>query len=1048
MDLRLSLLLSSAVFSAAVSANPQGAQVVHGNASFNQINANTLQITNSRNAIINWQQFGIAAGNTTRFIQPDHRSAVLNRVIGSNPSSILGNLSSNGRVFLINQHGLMVGQGAQINTAGFFGSTLNITNENFLKGNLQFEGGGLGGIDNKGVIQAGQDGNVVLIAPNIENSGSIEVENGNVILAAGDSVTISSLADSAIEFEVQSAQNQIKNLGNIEARNGAAGLFAGSLEHSGSISATGLVQDADGVIRLVAKQKVSVSGQLHADGESGGNIQLKSTQGDVIFSGQASAVGSGKGGGNIEILGNRVALAGEARLDVSGETSGGNVWVGGDYQGKGDLQLSETTLVGSNVNIVANAATDGDGGDVIVWAEDYTLFNGNVSATGGSDSGNGGFVEISGKQVLNISGFVDASASNGSAGTVLFDPLNLNIASGGLTSPVELVNNIFEFAEPDMVSDVTIDPLSILAITNLGTAIVLQAANNINVTNDIITAEGGAGGNITLEAYNNINIGADIFTDNGNLTLNSNADSTGGGQINLVNTNINVGTGNLVMDNVVVASGTSGLSSTNTIFMDGLSVTGGQLNVGNTLDVGLNFNMAGGIIEIQDDLVTGAYSLVLGNTSNTWSGGIIRSVDTEQSYLYADGHTVNMTGNATKRLQNMYMTLEEGGLLNISDSGDFDLNNTTVYFGVGEGAGGIIRHFGNGDITSTGSSMLDSNGGIFVNEAGVTRVYAEMYNRGYSTVQKGRIVNNGGTLRFFGDFSNVDIDTEITIPNGELSIHGTQINGESGSYIIGANGTLNIAANRNMTNTNLLANGTIKISNGATVIAPVGATGNTTISLENGTLDLNGSDIILSAGMSIEGNGTVIGEVNNQGGIVKAGGANVGGAKTVNQNLGTLSIQGNYLQGANGQLVLFVSDSDTELSHSRLNVSGNTLLGGDLVLEYKSSAFGLVTTDFQPLVLQGGIAGNFARVVDDNGTIYNLSFSGGTFSIAGQTPQLAEYTVQEIIAFLKEREDLLEELRRVKDEREEIISLILIKEKDEEEGETKVQSTSDCPNHQ
>ncbi len=249
----LSLLIAATVFASVAQANPQGAEVVHGSATFTQINPSTLQINNSRNAIINWQKFGIAAGETTRFVQPDHRSAVLNRVIGNNPSQILGNLHSNGRVFLINQHGLMVGQGAQINTAGFFGSTLNITNENFLNGKLQFGGGGFGGITNQGLIQAGQEGNVVLIAPQIENSGSIEVDNGNIILAAGDAVTISSLADSAIEFEVQAADNTVTNLGSIEANNGAVGLFAGSLKHSGSINATGLVKDADGSIRLVAK---------------------------------------------------------------------------------------------------------------------------------------------------------------------------------------------------------------------------------------------------------------------------------------------------------------------------------------------------------------------------------------------------------------------------------------------------------------------------------------------------------------------------------------------------------------------------------------------------------------------------------------------------------------------------------------------------------------------------------------------------------------------------------------------------------------------------
>jgi len=139
------LVLGFALVTTCVLANPEGGVVVNGSAAFSQPSANVLNVTNSHNAIINWQSFNIGKGQTTNFIQPSSASAVLNRVISNNPSSIYGNLNSNGTVFLINQHGLMIGAGAQINTAAFFGSTLNITNEDFLKGKLKFEGGGFGG---------------------------------------------------------------------------------------------------------------------------------------------------------------------------------------------------------------------------------------------------------------------------------------------------------------------------------------------------------------------------------------------------------------------------------------------------------------------------------------------------------------------------------------------------------------------------------------------------------------------------------------------------------------------------------------------------------------------------------------------------------------------------------------------------------------------------------------------------------------------------------------------------------------------------------------
>ncbi len=136
LGLCLGLLISVHAF-----ANPKGPQVAHGRAAFSNPNPNTLNVTNSPNAIINWQGFSIRQSELTRFIQQSGNSAVLNRVVGQNPSHIMGQLLSNGRVFLINPHGMVFGPNSVIDTAGFVASTLNITDKDFLEGNLHFEGG-------------------------------------------------------------------------------------------------------------------------------------------------------------------------------------------------------------------------------------------------------------------------------------------------------------------------------------------------------------------------------------------------------------------------------------------------------------------------------------------------------------------------------------------------------------------------------------------------------------------------------------------------------------------------------------------------------------------------------------------------------------------------------------------------------------------------------------------------------------------------------------------------------------------------------------------
>lgn len=515
-SITIAVLLSATI----ASANPNGGQVVQGSASFSQPNANTLNVTNSHNTIINWQQFNIGAGQTTNFIQPNSASAVLNRVISNNPSQIFGSLNSNGQVFLINQHGILVGAGAQINTSGFFGSTLNITDQDFLNGNLKFEGGGLGDIDNQGYIHAGEDGNIVLIAPNIENGGVIEVDNGNIMLTAGESITITSLENSAIEFDVQSPDNKITNLGSIIANNGAASLFAGSLTHSGSIKATGLIQNADGTISLVAQETIEVTdtGSLNTDGENGGDIVVQSQQGDVYFSGEASAQGEKGQGGNIQIFGDRVGLFNQANVNASGQTGGGEILVGGDYQGQGDTQTAQQTQVSRDAVIKADAIESGDGGKVIFWADDYTEFYGSVSATGGSVSGNGGFIEVSGKENLGFGGFADASAINGLAGEVLFDPDNIIIVTAAVGAITTLPLNPYEFTS-DLGLNVTFLASAITDITNQGTNVTIKAVSDITVNGDIITNAGGNGGDMIFQAGLSMNINANIVTDNGLLSI-------------------------------------------------------------------------------------------------------------------------------------------------------------------------------------------------------------------------------------------------------------------------------------------------------------------------------------------------------------------------------------------------------------------------------------------------------------------------------------------------------------------------------------------------
>lgn len=386
-------------------ANPTGPQVVNGQVSFAS-NGGVLSITNSPGSIINWQGFSIQAGEITRFIQQNSSSAVLNRIIGQDPSQILGALQSNGRVFLINPNGILFGSGAQVDVNGLVSSTLNISNADFLAGKLNFNAGDkAGAIQNQGTITTPSGGQVYLVAPNIENSGIITSPKGEVVLAAGHTVQLVDSANPDLHVVVSSPQDQAVNLGQIIAQGGNIGIYGALINQRGTVSANSAVVGENGKITF----KASGDTLLEA-----GSI--------------TSATGAGTGG-TIHILGKRVGLTGNAQVDASGQTGGGTVLIGGDYQGKNpDIQNAVQSYLGQDAQIKADALQTGNGGKVVVWADETTRVYGSISARGGALSGNGGVVETSG-HYLDMRGHVDTRAPNGAIGSLLLDPTNIYIAT-------------------------------------------------------------------------------------------------------------------------------------------------------------------------------------------------------------------------------------------------------------------------------------------------------------------------------------------------------------------------------------------------------------------------------------------------------------------------------------------------------------------------------------------------------------------------------------------------------------------------------------------
>lgn len=410
LALLLVVALSPAPALAQQATVPQGAQVVNGSATITTPDATTLAITQtSSRAIIDWRDFSIGAGHAVNITQPGAAAALLNRVTGGNLSLINGQLTANGKVYLINPQGVVVGPSGRIDTAAFIGSTLNTSNEDFLAGGpVRFAGDSTAGVINLGTIRTAA-GDVVIIAAKVANAGAITAANGAASLLSGSEVLYVPGGTGSLVIKAPAAADGV------------------AIENSGSIAAAEVALRAAGSAHALAVKSDGVISATSLTRE-GGRIILDGGAGTVSHTGSLRAT-AGDGGGRIDVTGSHVDLTGAAVVDASGETAGGTVRIGGGYRGR-DSQVANasTTAVGEGVTIRANATGAGNGGVISVWADERTTFAGSIEATGAS-AGDGGRADVS-APVLGYTGIADLRAPNGKTGNLSLDPGSFLIDAG------------------------------------------------------------------------------------------------------------------------------------------------------------------------------------------------------------------------------------------------------------------------------------------------------------------------------------------------------------------------------------------------------------------------------------------------------------------------------------------------------------------------------------------------------------------------------------------------------------------------------------------
>ncbi|NEQ44613.1 MAG: CHAT domain-containing protein [Leptolyngbya sp. SIOISBB] len=758
--------------------------------------------TDQQNLFHQFTEFNLLTGESATFVTNPTILNILSGVTGSTPSVIDGLLQvsgSNANLFLINPNGILFGPNAALNLQGSF-TAVTADQVNFATGAWEMAGASEyaslvgtpqsfsfslenpASLVNAGDLAVSPGESVVLLGGQVLNTGTITAPGGAVIISAveGDNLVRIVQEGSLLNLEVATSAESAAPLMPFSPLT-----LPALLTGNESVLADTVTVMPDGTVQLVIGAAVD---SAVGSASIAGTVDVAHTQ-----------------GGQILVLGNDITLTG-ALLEASGINVGGLVRVGGDYQGQGALPRAQTNHVDSNTLIRADALDAGDGGEVIIWADGTTLFQGLVTAQGGPNGGDGGLVETSGRQSIEIDGGqVDASAAQGTAGLWFVDPNNIEI-NEGLALMIELA---LEGGTSFTASTIDGDPTDatpepgdgdILLNSEIDADAINNATLTLTASRYIQRGEGEfevipfiniSGGNLVL------NLNQEGLADATNPTINNALEIIGSVE---GTTTINLGSGTyqetetIFLDsdtqlqgtgaNNTLIDGVLGDDDVPVIVVSGASEPDGvatQIN-GLTIANSVNEVGSGGGIRNEGDLIIN--NSVLRNNEAELGGGISNeggivtinnSTIHNNSAVINGGGIYNESGTITVNNSTIHDNsagFEGGGIDN--ESGALTVNSSTIHSNsAGNVGGGIDNGIGVGTATIFNSTIanntaVDAGGGIFNDRS--------------MTISNSTIVANTADLA--GGIGN---STEGRVDGGVLKITSSLISGNSASEGIGAN---------------------------------------------------------------------------------------------------------------------------------------------------------------------------------------------------------------------------------------------------------------------
>ena len=533
------------------------------------------------------------------------------------------------------------------------------------------------------------NGHVYLINPNgILFSQSARINVHSLVASALD-ITDQDFLDDNLTFSGQG--KNVVNQGTIKAN--SVRLLGANVKNQGDVHARDVIFGAG-------------TRTVKLDDAAGGTIRLvvsvpSPDAGTVINQGVVDA--SGEQGGSVAMHGNRVGQVGTV-------SANGTIGDGGRI----DIQADSVAALADGSLTTANGGSIGNGGEVIIFTPGAALFRPNaaIEARGGDSSGDGGFIEVSGRDHVEIFGRTDASAPHGDPGMFLIDPSDVyiqNVAppgdglwwNPGLFDPAvdDAVISITVLQNNLKVNDVMIrtasvgvppagsQPGDITVVDNIdldgthGRTLWLQASRNVIVNGNIVdqnpaTADAtrielvGQTGAVTLNGSlntgggmlvitappfnhvvinNTVNTAGGVFSSAGvNFTLGAGAQIRTGGGA----VNLLPHSGNVTINGTIDARGAAGAQS---IGIGGTAFINGQMNAGTTV----TFN---GPATVAANVTAG--TTMMFNNTLTVNGATRSGTD----MTVADGFLFRATGTANLYADN---ALTLGG--NVSGAASIDL---------------------------------------------------------------------------------------------------------------------------------------------------------------------------------------------------------------------------------------------------------------------------------------------------------------------------------------------------------------------------------------